>query len=273
MPYALDGTIDFYGRYNRVHPLPLTAGVDSKDPKAREQMAYLTSLKLDCVYTKPDERYPIENPDKVCAILQDYTNQLAPTIIPRQQINDVFNQLMANCVGYSNTNLLMSTGVHGVRVGSADEADRVYEASRQLKVCALTGNPYLPIEGTTVEMQELGVGQLAKSEEYFLAMKSIDNIRLSTYGIDNGGLYEKKAQELESEAAINGGPTGLVMDDGLRIRQNFCDVVNAIWPEVNLSVEVNEAIDPDMGLSAIYKDGTQQAQPGQEMENTDDTNE
>ena len=25
MPYALDGTIDFYGRYNRVHPVPMTS--------------------------------------------------------------------------------------------------------------------------------------------------------------------------------------------------------------------------------------------------------
>ena len=62
-----------------------------------------------------------------------------------------------------------------------------------------------------------------------LAMQSLDNLRLSGYGIDNGGLFEKKAHELQSEADINGGPVGLVMQDGLSIRQNFCNIVNSIW--------------------------------------------
>lgn len=62
-----------------------------------------------------------------------------------------------------------------------------------------------------------------------LAMQSLDNLRLSGYGIDNGGLFEKKARELQSEADINGGPVGLVMQDGLSIRQNFCNIVNSIW--------------------------------------------
>ena len=61
-----------------------------------------------------------------------------------------------------------------------------------------------------------------------LAMQSLDNLRLSGYGIDNGGLFEKKAHELQSEADINGGPVGLVMQDGLSIRQNFCNIVNSI---------------------------------------------
>ena len=62
-----------------------------------------------------------------------------------------------------------------------------------------------------------------------LAMQSLDNLRLSGYGIDNGGLFEKKAHELQSEADINGGPVGLVLQDGLSIRQNFCNIVNSIW--------------------------------------------
>ena len=40
---------------------------------------------------------------------------------------------------------------------------------------------------------------------------------------------EKKAHELQSEADINGGPVGLVMQDGTSIRQNFCNIVNSIW--------------------------------------------
>ena len=44
MPYALDGTIDFYGRYNTIHPVPMTSGTDDKGSKAQAQ--YLAEKKL-----------------------------------------------------------------------------------------------------------------------------------------------------------------------------------------------------------------------------------
>ena len=62
-----------------------------------------------------------------------------------------------------------------------------------------------------------------------LALQSLDNLRLSSYGIDNGGLFEKKAHILQDEADVNGGPVGLILQDGLTIRQNFCNIVNSIW--------------------------------------------
>ena len=30
LPYALDGTIDFYGRFNRVHPIPFAVGTTAE---------------------------------------------------------------------------------------------------------------------------------------------------------------------------------------------------------------------------------------------------
>ena len=48
MPYALDGTIDFYGRFNTIHPIPMTAGTDDKAGKAQAQ--YLANKKLKCIY-------------------------------------------------------------------------------------------------------------------------------------------------------------------------------------------------------------------------------
>ena len=34
---------------------------------------------------------------------------------------------------------------------------------------------------------------------------------------------------LDTEQALAGGATGLVYQDGLRLRQKFCDIVNSIW--------------------------------------------
>lgn len=226
MPYALDGTIDFYGRYNTIHPVPMTSGTDDKAGKA--QAEYLSQLKLKCVYGINVKDIDLDLYTNSAVLLHDYTKQLSQTIIPRVDINEPLLDMMAECPAYMRTSLIEGTGISGVRVGDADQADSVLEGANSLQDAALVGHPWVPIIGN-VEFQELTSGQLTNTEEYMLAMQSLDNLRLSTYGIDNGGLFEKKAHELQTEADINGGPVGLVMQDGLAIRQQFCNIVNSIW--------------------------------------------
>ena len=224
MPYALDGTIDFDGRYNTIHPVPMTSGTEDKGNKAQAQ--YLANLKLKCVYGIDLDGSV--DPVNSTVLLHDYTKQLAQTIIPRCQVNDPILDAMSDCVPFMHTSLMLGTGVKGVRVNDADQAESVQDANRSMESAALTGSAFVPVVGN-VEFQELTDGQLTKSEEYMLAMQSLDNLRLSGYGIDNGGLFEKKAHELQTEADINGGPVGLVLQDGLSIRQNFCNIANSIW--------------------------------------------
>lgn len=227
MPYALDGTIDFYGRYNTVHPVPMTCGTEDKGDKAQAQ--YLSGLKLKCQYgLKMPEDVTEEDLKGSCVLLHDYTKQISQTILPRVTVNDPLLDIMADCIPFMRTALINSTGIKGVRVQDADQEQNVKDGASSLEDAALTGNPWVPIIGN-VEFQELTDGATGKAEEFMLAMQSLDNLRLSGYGIDNGGLFEKKAHELQSEADINGGPVGLVLQDGLSIRQNFCNIVNSIW--------------------------------------------
>ena len=267
MPYALDGTIDFYGRYNRIHPVPMTSGTDDKGDKAQAQ--YLADLKLNCVYgIKMPEEVTMDDMLNSTVLLHDYTKQLSQTIIPRVTVNDPLLDVMSECVPYMQTNLLLSTGINGVRVNDADSAHNVDDAARSMKDAALKQHPWLAIQGN-IEFQELTNGQVAKSEEYMLAMQSLDNLRLSLYGIDNGGLFEKKAHVLQSEADINGGPVGLVMQDGLQIRQNFCNIVNSIWG-LGIWCEVNQNVsmaDTD-GDGLYYENNDDGAQTGTEIGKT-----
>lgn len=226
MPYALDGTIDFYGRYNTVHPVPMTSGTEDKAGKA--QAEYLSGIKLKCVYGLNVDELSYDMLTKSTVLLHDYSKQLSQTIIPRVSVNDPLLDIMSECPAYMRTSLMLGTGIKGVRVNDADQQAAVMEGSDSLQEAALTGDPWVPVIGN-IEFQELTDGQVTKAEEYMLAMQSLDNLRLSGYGIDNGGLFEKKAHELQSEADLNGGPVGLVMQDGLSIRQNFCNIVNSIW--------------------------------------------
>ena len=274
MPYALDGTIDFYGRYNTIHPVPMTSGVEEeKTDRYKNQAALLSLLKLKCVYGIKTDEVTLEDMTNSCVLLHDYTKQLSQTIIPRRDINEPLLDTMAECVPFMRTSLLLGTGVKGVRVQDADQESSVREGSRSLERAALEGDPFVPIVGN-VDFQELTDGQLTKSEEYMLAMQSLDNLRLSGYGLDNGGLFEKKAHELQSEADINGGPVGLVMQDGTSIRQHFCNIVNSIWglgiwcePAQNVS-----GADTD-GDGVIYDRDDEGQSTGVESEPTEEVSE
>ena len=228
MPYALDGTIDFYGRYNTIHPVPMTSGTDDKAGKA--QAEYLSNIKLNCVYgIKLPEELKEEDLTKSAVLLHDYSKQLSQTIIPTQQINDPIIDLEAECMPYLRTALLMGTGVKGVRVADADQADSVKEGSRSMIDAATHAEPYVPITGS-IEFQELTDGKVAQAQEFLMSMQSIDNFRLGLHGVQNGGLFEKSQYVNNSQTNMNyaGGDIGLTLQDGLNIRQNFCNICNSL---------------------------------------------
>lgn len=233
MPYALDGTIDFYGRYNTIHPVPMTSGKEESTKEAyKKQSDILSNLKLKCVYDVVVDIKELREKEyftKGCVLLHDYTKQLGQLIIPRSIINEPLLKIESEIIPMMRTSMILGTGVRGVRVQDQDQQLNVLEGAKNIEEAAKEGVPYIPIIGT-IDFQDLANNSTnGKSQEYMLALQSLENLRLAGYGIDNGGLFEKKAHELEVEAQINGGPIGLVMQDATSIRQHFCNVVNSIW--------------------------------------------
>ena len=240
MPYALDGTIDFYGRFNQVHPIPFAGGTTEDEKKlAKNQLDYLSTVKLQVLYDIPDE--PIDFFEgKHCVLLHDYTKQLSQTIVARQILQDPILDIEAELIPFMHTALLNATGVAGMRVGSQDEYANVEEASKALNKAALSGKKWVPVVGYQ-EFQDLTSGETAKAEEFLLAMQGIDNYRLSLYGLDNGGLFQKKSHMLEAEQEMNAGCVSMPLQDGLTIRQRFCDIVNFLT-DAGMSCEVSEVV-------------------------------
>ena len=248
MPYALDGGIDFYGRYIGVHPIPFSGGTtDEEKALAAKQMTVLSAKKLKPTYDVLLSEELVKEGMKAlttrCVLLKDYTEQLAQTITPRQILNDSILDVEAECIPFMRTALIRSTGVKGMRVGNPDEYQNVNAANNSMLDAALTGKVNIPILGQ-VDFQELNDGTVAKAEEFMMALQSLDNFRLSSYGLDNGGLFQKKQHMLQSEQEMNaagGGSVGLVMQDGLSIRQRFCDIVNSIWG-IGIWCDVSETV-------------------------------
>ena len=239
MPYALDGGLDYYGRYVQVHPIPFTNGTDEKDKAAQEvQAQYLSTLKLKVYYDIPTEDMSLEDIDRACVILKDYTQGLGQSGIPSVSLTAGIIDVMADCFPFMRTALQNSTGISGMRVNTQDEYSNVIAANKSVNKAALNGEKYIPIVAA-VEMQELTGKETGRAEDFLLAMQSLDNFRLSLYGLNNGGLFQKKSHMLEAEQKVNDGNVGIILQDGLAIRQRFCDIANSIFGTL-MSVEIAE---------------------------------
>lgn len=268
-PYALDGTIDYYGRYNRVHPVPWAEGIENE--KKSPMSAYLANMKLEVLYGIPttDEKV-IEWTKKfisgqACVLVHDYTKQLSQNNIPRQILQDPLLDIMSDCIPFMRTCLLSGTGIKGMRISTETDYPNVLDANGAFEKAALEGQQYVPIVGS-VDFQTLTDGQVLKAEEFLLAMQGLDNYRLSLYGLENGGLFQKKSHMLEAEQSMNAGKAAIPLNDGLSIRQNFADIVNAI---TGLGISVGlaeEVIGADMnGDGMAYDDMDQSGSLGGEQ--------
>ena len=263
LPYALSGTIDLYGRFNTSHPVPLAEGTTQDEKQQVKRIAdWLSQLDLQVAYDiiLPEE-LTINHLTGSTVILRDYTNQLSQTIIPRQQLNDALVDLEADCPCFMRTALLNGTGVRGVRVNNEDEAFQVFEASKSMNDAALTGNKYIPMVGDGLDFQDFTDGTIAKSEEFLLAMQSLDNIRLAGFGIENGGIFQKNERKLVAEQDMAAGTVSFALQDGLAQRQRFCDIVNSIWG-IGIACEVSEV------ASGMDKNGDMEISQEQDQSGT-----
>ena len=265
LPYALDGGIDIYGQFQGVRPLPFNGTTEvKKDGKLTPMAKYITSLVREPLYDVWIDEVDESVMTSKCVLLSDYSKQISQTNIPRQQLNDPLLDVMADCVPFMRTALLNGTGVAGMRVNSQDEYANVKLASAAIDAAALNGEKYVPIVGN-VDFQDLAAGEIMKAEEFLLAMQSLDNFRLSTYGLDNGGLFQKKSHMLEAEQEMNAGCVGLINQDGLDLRQHFCDILNSVWP-LGIWCEISEnVIGMDMNGDGLAG-GDEESMPAQESE-------
>jgi hypothetical protein len=236
LPYTLSAPpnstgLDVYGRFTGVSPLTFNGNIDSSKDKPFVQ-GKIFIPQYEAPYL---EEFADKSPEELanfledsCVLLHDYTPQISQTNISRQRVNEPILDLMSEIMPFMRTTLLNSTGVMGLRVENEDMEADVYRLSNAINRAALNGEKYVGITGA-LDFQELTGAPTAKAEEFMLALQSIDNYRLSLFGLDNGGLFMKKSHILEAEQEMNQGSTGLVAEDGLRNRQEFCTICNTIW--------------------------------------------
>ena len=225
LPYCLNGSIDVYGRYMSVRPLPFM-GKDEQEKNGRIT-ALLSTISREPVYDIDDIEgmTPQEFLATKCILISDYSKQISQNVQPRQVLNEGLIDIESNLIPYLNTMLSNNTGVAGLRVNSGDEQASVETASQTANLAALNGRRWIAIEGA-LDFQDLSVTSGVRAEDILLSMQSLDNLRLSTHGLDNGGLFNKSSYQNYGQTAQMGGAASIVLEDGLYNRQRACDILN-----------------------------------------------
>lgn len=257
LPYALAGGIDVYGRYNTITPLPFNGGTTSSDDGKKKPKPWIVGLEKKVIKKMP-ETIDIDNFLDGCVLLHDYSKQRSEEIIARQVVNDPILDVMAEAYPMARTALIANSGIKAMRVQNGDQQANVQEASDSVQRAALTGKPWIPVVGE-VEFQDFtSQGSAMKSEEYLMYMQSLDNFRLSTYGLENGGIFQKKAHELQSENDMMTSTRSRAYTDCLTLRQEFCDLVNAVWG-LGIAVEASETVQGDQDMDGDFLDDQDQS--------------
>lgn len=242
MDYALDGDLDYNGRYTYVHPIPIvSSSTDEKTLKKQKVLAdFLSTKKFKVIYDVAlEEDFLDENgnfdlekakdfTENSCVIIYDYTPQLSQKPTSRQVLQESIIDLQSDCIPYMRTALLNSTGVQGMKVNSEAEQSSVKIASASVDMAALNGEKWIPIVGG-LDFQDLSGKGVGTIDQFLLAAQAIDNFRHSLLGIDNAGLYQKNQYISDSQNQVNAANIGLVMQDCVSQRQHACDIINSIW--------------------------------------------
>jgi hypothetical protein len=229
MPFTLNGTIDEQGRFETITPVPVAFDGKSSDSKS-PIMRYFGEKKLRVIYDVLDVPPTEEQLYNSAVIFHDYTSDLLVqnTSIPRKVLQQPILELEASMMPYAETNLIAGTGVKAVKVPDGDVGNNVLFAAKDIRKAAKDGSLLVPLT-SQLDPVDFANHQRANSNEYFLAMQSLDNLRLSFHGLENGGLFEKKAHILQSEQDANTANCGIVYQDGLSNRQHGCNIANSIW--------------------------------------------
>lgn len=253
LPYALQGLIDCYGRYLGITPVPYAG--PAQDGKEKP---WITGLTKKVYYDFPNDDELLEAFEDGCVLLFDRSKQLGQDVIPRSVMQEVLLDMESEAMPMARTSLLANSGVRGMRVESDDEVAEVKRASKAVTRAALDGDPWIPFVGH-VEFQDITSGSALKAEEYLLYLQSLDNFRQSNLGIGDGSLFQKQSHLLQTEAIGNAQNPKSMYNDGLIMRQEFCDLVNAIWGLGIMCLPSEEMMMADMDGDGMIDSGVDQS--------------
>ena|GEM_PF-4548097 len=257
LPFTLKGEIDSYGRYIGIEPVLFTGQWKmAGDGKIENDMPYLSGKRFKVVYDLPqaeeelDELDRLEYDDKA-VILTDSSLAISQDYTPMEYLIRPILEQLVDILILVNIDLISSAKMFYIIAKDEDQKEAIEKEFNDLDRRILNGKRVVVMTSAT-QLQELTGSNIKDTARYFQSYQSIDNLRKDMIGADNGGTFMKQEHTTEMETKANTSSSSLVLTNALRMREDFCAIVNKVWG-LNISVEAVK----DESNASIIPEGAQ----------------
>jgi len=278
LPFTLKGkdsdTIDSYGRYSNIVPVLFTGQWKvGGDGEITEDVAYVSDLCYSVVYDMPeesteeegteeedqeiegekksDESQGMPEADTKAVILTDSTLEISQDYTPMNYLIRPFTEQLTDILVLVNMDLISSAKVFYVVAKDESQKEAIEQEFHNLDDRILNGKRIVVVTSAT-ELKELTGTSVKDTARYFQSYQSIDNLRKDLIGQDNGGTFMKQEHTTEMETESNSNSGSAVLNNALRMRQDFCAIVKKVFG-LDISVEVKGGSEQD----SIIEEGAQ----------------
>ena len=232
LPFALNDTIDEYGRYTRCNTLPFI-GVDEvkKDPNSKRRMVSAVVEDLELVYDLPyneEMLRTIRERKPVGIILNDNTLAISQQPIIRANYVKPVLHMMATLMNIINCAMFGAADHNALAVENEGELESINRGIDAINKNILNGKRFTAII-SPLRIEPLKTSNTADLEGLFNTFNSLSNFLKSITGVANPGVFDKKAHLLQEEQQLNGSNADDIYYNGLRQRQEFCMLVQAYY--------------------------------------------
>lgn len=234
LPYALNGTIDEYGRFTACNSLPFTGTDEEKEDKKGKKVKKVISAvyeDLPLVYDLPYDEETIKEIRErkiVGIILNDSSLSISQQPVIRSNYVKPVLHMMATLMQIINTAMYGSADHSLIRVENESEYDSIKEQIEAINFDILKGRRFTPVVGT-LPIEPIKTSNTANLEGLFGTFNSLTNFLKSITGVANAGVFDKKAHLLQEEQKLNGSNSDDIYYNGLRLRQEFCLMIQAYY--------------------------------------------
>lgn len=231
LPFALNGNIDEYGRYMKCNTLPFT-GMDEvpKNGKAKKLQPVVYE-DLEIVYDIPYNEEMVRTARKrktVGIVLNDNSLAISQQPIIRSNYVKPVLHMMATLMQIINTAMYGNADHNLIQVQNESELESINQQINAINFDILKGRRFTPVVGE-LPIVPIKTSNTANLEGLFGTFNSLTNFLKSITGVANAGVFDKKAHLLQEEQRLNGSNSDDIYYNGLRLRQEFCIMVQAYY--------------------------------------------
>lgn len=234
LPFALKGTIDPYGRYEEINPVLFTGQADTGKKKNQETL-FLPSAALGVKFTV---KYALNQEPSTfdAVILTDTTLEISQDWEAMYSMITPLIDQQLDILVLLNIDLVTSAKVFYIVAKDENQKEAIEAEFEGLDRQILEGKRVVVLT-SAMELKELQGQSTKDSARYMQSFQSIDNLRKEIIGLENGGQFQKMEHMTEMETDVNTGSGSSVLENSLRMRKEFCELVNKFFG-LNIDVVV-----------------------------------